>query len=321
VTFELLPFRFTFVASDNLFFPAGKSGNVFRGALGDQLRSLACRPECPGAKTCPHRDDCAYARFFEPVLESGPSGLADPPRPFVLRPAFTEDQMIPRGQSLPLDVHIFDPRTPFLPYLIAALAQLARSGLGPGRGRAILESVCSLNASRQPDTLVYQGGRMQIEALPEPLRLPLTGDAESVPRLRIRFTSPIELKSEGHTSSPLDFSVLIARLRDRIAALDRLYGSGTVRFDWNALSESASHVRTVSHSLHADHVERRSAKTRQVHPIGGFTGTVDYEGETGPFLPLLRVGRWTGAGRQTVWGKGAYELSSWGASAGAGADR
>jgi hypothetical protein len=310
VIFELLAFRFEFAALDSLFFPAGKSGNIFRGALGDQLRSIACRPECPGAKTCPHREACAYARFFEPVLDSGPSGLADPPRPFVLRPGFIEGQSIQRGRTLSLDVHIFDPRTPFLPHLIAALAQLARSGLGPGRGRANLDSVYCLNASQQPGTIVFHRGRMMIDALPEPLHLPLDATGESVQRLRIRFASPIELKSEGHTASPLDFPVLIARLRDRIAALDHLYGSGAVRFDWNALSEAAAQVRTVASSLHADHIERRSAKTRQVHPIGGFTGTVEYEGEIGPFLPLLRVGRWTGAGRQTVWGKGAYELSS-----------
>jgi hypothetical protein len=31
---------------------------------------------------------------------------------------------------------------------------------------------------------------------------------------------------------------------------------------------------------------------------------VEYAGELGEFLPWLRAARWTGVGRQTVWGKG-----------------
>jgi hypothetical protein len=308
VTFELLAFRFEFHAIDEIYFPPGKTSNIFRGALGDQLRRIACRPDCPGAKTCPWRENCAYARLFEPALDIGPSGLADPPRPFVLRPAFDEGRTIPRGTRIPLDLHLFDPRTPFLPILIASLRELARTGLGPGRGRAMLHAVDCLNETRHPQTPVYRDGHMQIDAMPDPLRIPLDSSTEPVTRLRLRFVTPTELKSEGRTASPREFAVLIARLRDRVAALDQLYGSGTVAFDWHGLAESAKAVRTVGSSLHDEHVERRSSRTGQVHPIGGFTGAVDYEGEIGPFLPLLRAGQWTGVGRQTVWGKGAYEM-------------
>jgi hypothetical protein len=49
---------------------------------------------------------------------------------------------------------------------------------------------------------------------------------------------------------------------------------------------------------------RRSSRTGQVHPIGGFVGEAEYEGELGEFVPYLKVAKWTGVGRQTVWGKG-----------------
>ncbi len=39
-------------------------------------------------------------------------------------------------------------------------------------------------------------------------------------------------------------------------------------------------------------------------PLGGFTGSVEYEGKLAEFLPWLRAARWVGVGRQTVWGKG-----------------
>jgi CRISPR-associated endoribonuclease Cas6 len=55
-------------------------------------------------------------------------------------------------------------------------------------------------------------------------------------------------------------------------------------------------------------VERRSSRTGQTHPIGGFTGFAEYEGELSEFVPYLQAAKWTGVGRQTVWGKGELEI-------------
>jgi hypothetical protein len=57
-------------------------------------------------------------------------------------------------------------------------------------------------------------------------------------------------------------------------------------------------------------VERRSSRTVQVHPLGGFVGGAEYEGELTEFLPWLQAACWTGVGRQTVWGKGALRITS-----------
>ena len=34
-----------------------------------------------------------------------------------------------------------------------------------------------------------------------------------------------------------------------------------------------------------------------------------YRGDLAAFLPYLRAARWTGVGRQTVWGKGEIEVA------------
>jgi hypothetical protein len=51
-------------------------------------------------------------------------------------------------------------------------------------------------------------------------------------------------------------------------------------------------------------VKRQSSCTGQVHPIGGFVGEAKYEGDLAEFVPYLKAAKWTGVGRQTVWGKG-----------------
>jgi hypothetical protein len=309
VDFEVSAFRFQFQAIDSIYLPPGKAGNVFRGVLGESLRRVACRSDCPGAKICPLRRECVYARFFEPVLDSGPSGLADPPRPFVLRPELIAGSDLPPGSQFNLDVHVFDTGPAYLRHLIAAFSQLAESGLGPGRGRAELARVSSIDATGASGALVFESGRVVEDASPAPLRLPLDPlPADAVTRMRVRFVTPVELKLGGGVVDHPEFGVLMARVRDRIASLDRLYGSGKVGFDWDTMARAAAQVRTAESTLEWERTHRRSSRTGQSHPIGGLTGTVEYQGPLGGFVPLMSAGMWTGVGRQTVWGKGAYRI-------------
>src|ERR1051326_7967045 len=85
-TFEFYPLRFQIRAHDAIHFPAGKPGNMLRGAFGAVFKRIACIPECRDARSCELRAQCAYARLFEPAaLRPGPSGFSDSPRPFVFR--------------------------------------------------------------------------------------------------------------------------------------------------------------------------------------------------------------------------------------------
>jgi hypothetical protein len=55
---------------------------------------------------------------------------------------------------------------------------------------------------------------------------------------------------------------------------------------------------------------RRSGRTGQIHPLGGFVGEAEYEGDLTEFVPYLRAAHWTGVGRQTAWGKGALLITN-----------
>ena len=44
--------------------------------------------------------------------------------------------------------------------------------------------------------------------------------------------------------------------------------------------------------------------------MGGFIGEAEYEGEMAEFVPYLAAARWTGVGRQTVWGHGELEVTA-----------
>jgi hypothetical protein len=287
VVFQLFILRLTFRALDPVRFAPGAAANAFRGAFGHTFRRQVCVPECPGAATCPERARCPYARLFEPASHNGPSGLLDPPRPFVIRAAALDGKSYPPGETFSIHVHTFDLHEPAAPHFTAAFAELAREGIGTGRGRVELAGA----------------------AEPESLSLPLLGTSgPDNARLTLRFVTPTELKSAGRSLRDAPFDVVFARTRDRIATLSALYGSGPLDLDFRGMGERASRVRTVRSSLEWRSNRRKSGRTQAVHPLSGFTGEVRYEGPVGEFLPLLRAAYWTGIGRHTVWGNGVVEV-------------
>jgi hypothetical protein len=312
LTFEFYRFRFYFRSAGRLYFPDYKSGNIVRGAFGDIFRKLVCIPSCQDAKTCDIRADCPYARVFEPQAArgEGPSGLVDWPRPFVFRAAHLDGRTVLREEAFHFDVHNFDVRDPALPFFVLAFAQLAREGLGPGRGRAELTSVDQLDLHEARVAQVFDGGQFRMRELAAPNVADLSETPERVGRVRVRFVTPTELKAGHQLADRPEFGILFGRLRDRISNLRALYGAGPLEIDFSAMGERAAQVRMTRCELQQTEVDRLSSRTGQRHPLGGFVGEAEYEGELGEFLPYLRLGKWVGVGRQTVWGKGEMEVAS-----------
>jgi len=302
--FELQPLRFQFVACEPIHFADGKSANILRGAFGTIFRRLACVPQCPGARACEWRADCPYARMFEPAAtERGPSGLADWPRPFVFRAMHLDGHTFAPAQRFHFDINLFDTKTPAAAYLVLTFAQLAREGLGPARRRVELERVERLNQRGEASGVVFESGSIR-EQDGAGLALDLAASGERVSRVRVRFVTPTELKSGQQVAARPQFGVLAARVRDRISTLRKLYGAGPLEIDFRAFGEHAAAVKMTRCQIGSVDIQRRSSRTGQLHPIGGFVGFAEYEGELGEFVPYLRAAQWTGVGRQTVWGKG-----------------
>jgi len=265
MTLDLYPLRFHFTALDAIRFPRGRPGNILRGGLGTALRRVAGEAE--------------YARLFAPASASGPSGLADPPRPFVLRARHLDDRTFAPGEAFEFQVNLFDLRENAVAAFTRAFAELARLGMGPGRGRAALA---------------------RVDVPGEPVRLALDPPGEAVRRIRGDFLTPTELKPAG----PPGFGVLFARVRDRISTLRALYGPGPAAIDFQAAGERAAAVSLVRCEIQTVAAERRSSRTGEVHPMGGFTGTAEYEGDLSEFVPWIEAAAFTGVGRHTVWGNG-----------------
>ena len=219
-----------------------------------------------------------------------------------------DGRTIQQGEAFHFDVHVFDVRDPALPYFVLAFAQLVREGLGPGRGRAELTSVEQLDLNETRLAQVFDGEQFLMRELATPNVVDLSETAERVGRVRVRFVTPTELKAGHQLADRPEFGILFGRLRDRISTLRALYSSGALEIDFRAMGERAAAVRMTRCELQRTEVDRLSSRTGQRHPLGGFVGQAEYEGELAEFLPYLRLGKWVGVGRQTVWGKGELEV-------------
>ncbi|MGP8246613.1 MAG: CRISPR system precrRNA processing endoribonuclease RAMP protein Cas6 [Bryobacteraceae bacterium] len=284
IPFEFYRLRLHLRAHGPLRFPA-PAANLLRGALGLWLEGNERGQD--------------YARWFRPgrVSETRPtpSGLADWPRPFLLRASHLDGMECRPGECWSFDVHIFA-REAFRP-LVRALTGAAEHGMGRGCVSSALASAEALDLDDNAAPLAGEG-------TPPPIRLNLADAGERASRVSLRFVTPTELKGRAFSAQEPDFATLFARLRDRLGNLGTLYGAGPLEVDFRGLGERARSVRLRHAQLHWERAERRSSRTGQVHPLGGFTGKADYEGDLGEFLPWLAAARWVGVGRQTVWGKG-----------------
>ena len=252
------------------------AANTLRGALGYTFRQVACQPECTEAKTCVVRETCAYARIFEPVSDgAGPSGLADPPRPFVFRAAHLDQQTFERGQAFHFDVHLFDRHPDTVEYFERSFARLVKPGWGP-----------LVRMDRSDESVALEACSYPVE------------------RVEVRFVTPMELKAGHQLAERPDFGVLLSRIRDRLSSLGALYGEGPLEMDFTAFGRRAAAVRMTRCELGHETISRYSTRTKQTHSLGGFTGIAEYSGDLAEFVPFLMAAQFTGVGRQTPWGKG-----------------
>ena len=257
-TFDLFALRFHCEARAPVHFPPGETANLFRGQFGKILY---------------RRNSAAYDRFFAPVRTSGaPSGLHDPPRPFVLRVRHLDGATLDRFH---IGLNVFETNHPQIGAIREAMAEVARESL-----RAELVRV--------------EGQEM--------LHVPLAGTYPAE-RIRVHFFAPTELKSAHRP----EFGSLFSRIRDRISTLRALYGSGPLTIDFQAMGERAAAIKMTGCSIR--HVEAQR-NTGQRHPLGGFTGIAEYEGDLTEFIPYLEIAGYTGVGRQTVWGKGEISVET-----------
>ncbi len=272
-------------------------GSAIRGAFGHALKRLVCvmrnRP-CDG---CPLESSCLYTTIFE--TRPAPSGKImvrgnRPPHPFVLRVSFVRPRHLKEGDRLEVSVNLYGNAVAAYPFVLRAMEEAGKRGLGPDRLPFRLESIRQVDGRERWSSS---------KAYPEPV---IRGAPQAVgSSCRWRIATPLRLRSGGkpidhNRLAPRDLAMPILR---RLMLLVRHYGNPGQFNVPQDMSAKAETLRFTCRDLSWKRLQRYSSRQSATHSVSGLMGVVglDYSNapEWGPVLawaPAIHVGKATSMG-------------------------
>jgi hypothetical protein len=305
-------FRFTLRAEDDARLPA-YLGSTLRGAMGRAFRRGSCLSLRSHCSDCMFSSRCAYAYIFETSQASTINKGAGVehfyiPHPFVIEPPLDGKTIFKAGEELTFDLLLIGSGLHFFPFFIAAFAQAAAEGLGAGRHRFRLENV----AQWLDDELVllWNGGN---RLLGNPVAQVLTNDLEAgidCREITLHLQTPLRIKERGHLVNEISFPLLIRSIFRRLDLLGRVHGDGPLILPYTDYLQQAAAVSAVPEANSLYWTEwRRYSNRQKVHMnMGGYCGSIRYQGDLGPFLPYLKMAAVLHLGKGTVYGLGKIAI-------------
>ncbi len=292
-------------------------GALLRGGLGYALQRIGCPQMCwdQGA-TCPAAlPTCAYRELFEPALPAGREtlhDLRDAPRPFVIEPPLDQRRNYAAGDPLEFGMLLFGRGIDFLPYVVLALAEFARAGLGRYQHGARLERVEAL-APGQPFgvTIFYDGESRFVADLPTLNLAELSLRAARLPaNLRLALRTPLRVKARGELMMRLDVPALIQAIGWRIFALTHFYGEVPWLADYQPAVALARQITIDRDTTRWVDWERSSTRPnhRQSMTLGGLIGAATLRNVPRAVRALLLAASVVHAGKACVFGHGQLDV-------------
>ena len=303
-------FRLEMTAVTRLQLPPYK-GSTFRGAFGHGFKKMVCVKRDMDCPTCLIRDRCVYYYVFETPFsgegEHDNRGYTFAPHPFVIEPPEETREIYEPGAGLRVGLVLVGRALDYLPYFIYSFEEMGQRGVGTGRGKADLLRVVALGPEPGDERCVYQAGSERLDPS-YPVCAGAPGGESPGSRLRLRLRTPLRLKNEGRYTRRLDFPILVRALLRRASDLARYHCGAELELDYRQWIERAAAVREAASELRWHDWERYSQRQERRMKLGGLLGEVEFAGQWGPFLPLLRLGADLHIGKGTGFGLGRYEI-------------
>ncbi len=312
-------FCFTIEPEETLVLPTYK-GSALRGAFGHAFRKVICALRKEKCIECLLRGKCIYSYVFETPPPSDTKVMrkyTTAPHPFVLEPPLERKREYVPGDAISFGLLLIGKAIEYLPYFIYAFDEMGKTGLGKGKGAFTLGKVVNTGMPNLPDdqTVYSSDTKTLVPVQSGDLCLPFSVDpamcAVSSPpgQLSLEFLTPARISYDRHLTDKPEFHVLIRNLLRRLALLCYFHcGEDTSGWDFKKIIECAEGVRIKEKDLKWHDWERYSARQDTRMKMGGFIGKITYEGQIGPFMPLIRAGEIVHVGKGTSFGLGKYRI-------------
>lgn len=306
-------FDFRLRALEPLILPSYK-GSTLRGGFGHAFRRIVC---AIGNKVCPEcilRERCVYAYVFETSPPRGTKIMrkyTSAPHPFVIEPPTDRRRGYKPEDLLTFRLTLIGKAVDYLPYFIYAFDELGKIGIGKGKAKYELRDVTC------DGTVIYDStsrtlGSFASEPLSIDFPLYVLNESSAVAltqpeQISISFLTPTRILFNGHLTLDLEFHVFVRNLLRRLALLSYFHCDGDpAGMDFKGAIEKAKEVHVKVRNLRWFDWERYSGRQDTRMKLGGFVGTITFEGLIGPFLPIIQAGEILHVGKGTAFGLGKY---------------
>lgn len=274
-------------------------GSTLRGGFGAVFKRIACSLRHTRCGACLLQSSCPYAYIFETAPPPGSEALrnySSIPRPFILEPPLETKTEYAPGEKLRFNLILIGKAIGYLPYFIVAFRELGENGIGRQRKKFQLNKIRAINPVSGTSEIIYQAADQLIKnmelawivdanKIAEPV-----SDFPAVGKVGLEFQTMTRLKFAERYVQQVEFHMLMRSLLRRFSSLAYFHHGWEPDLEFTGLIERAAAVRLVQDHTRWVDWERYSSRQDSKMNMGGVVGRVEYEGNLGEYMPLLRLG-------------------------------
>ncbi|MEW6374612.1 MAG: CRISPR system precrRNA processing endoribonuclease RAMP protein Cas6 [Thermodesulfobacteriota bacterium] len=311
--FKIAQFQFILRVVNPLYLPSYK-GSTFRGGFGHAFKKVVCVNSEKVCGSCLLKGKCVYSYVFETPPPSNTLKMRKypfAPHPFVITPPLEEKREYLKDDALCFGLTLIGKSIDYLPYFIYTFDELGRMGIGKGKGKYQLEEVRSRGDTKREETIYSSKDKtlhqnFRVTNLAELLSSFTSNPTPQI--ITLHFITPTRLKFDGKLSPTLEFHILLRNLLRRVSLLSYFHCNCELNLDFKGIIEKSREIKVGKSNLHWFDWERYSNRQDTKMMMGGFVGSVTFEGNLEQFLPFLLLGEYIHVGKGTSFGLGKYEI-------------
>lgn len=296
-------------------------GSALRGAFGTALKKAVCTIRNHDCSTCILQQGCLFTKLFFELQNTKETPSQRLLKPYIIEPPLEEKLSYSKGETFSFNLILLGCFHEYLPFLLYAIEIMGNQGIGRStqniREHASF-SIKQVYAFHNDATLsIYDTEKKQLLSIPPPSLLspPVfstdTNIKSDPSNLKVQLLTPLRFKADNCFGGELSFEQLSRLMLRRITTLFTEFSKESFYLDYQKILEQAKQIRVIDSTISWKDYARYSSRQQQALKLGGLIGTVRYEGNIAPFIPLLDLATLLHLGKQTTFGLGkiSYTLA------------
>ncbi len=281
-------------------------GSMLRGAFGVALKRTVCLNQKKECNACLLNKTCIYRFLFE--TQSDLPDITNPPHPLMLYPLALGGKKMRRGSVYQFGFTLFGRANAYLPYVIYALMQMGRLGMGKGKGKFELKEIKKFISPKRKRLIFRQetGQLVSLDTCLNATQILQNNDCPS--NIILETITPLRLKIKGRLTDKITLKDILLAIARRFKVLTQLYGQ--VKSDLlqgMEIGTTLKEVKTETRLSWTD-FKRFSKRQNTYMQLGGAMGRMSISGNLSSIYPLLKLGEYIHIGKNTAFGLGRYRI-------------